>query len=266
MSLFVIEDSPQRAAGSARAVLFKMNGFTLYISHLLRRFMMTAVYPLFRVFVSPFKTFQSLTESSRAAWIPPFVLCALLSILVALGVEPIMQAILTNNLPPGAEMAQKATPQSPSPLVAPVGVMIRWLVNATFLWLLIHLVSAPARFSTVFTVVAYAFTVVAIGDALGVAMIHYQGVERVSSPLALYGDFGLNRIIPGSYSMAVESLLRSVTLFSVWHLALLTIGLTVMAGIKPARAFLVSLIVWLFPALLGAASFSFFEQIRSLAM
>jgi hypothetical protein len=66
--------------------------------------------------------------------------------------------------------------------------------------------------------------------------------------------------------MAMESLLRSIGVFSVWHLVLLTTGLTVIGRMRPGRAFLVSFVTWVFPALLGAATFSFLEKIRSLTM
>lgn len=227
---------------------------------------MTSFYPVFSVLVSPVKAFRALAEGSYATSVAPFVLCGLISILVALGVNPIMEAIITNTLPTAENGAPAAMLPSVSPATAPLGVLARWFLQAGFLWLCIQLVHAPVRFSTVLTVVAYSFIVISIGELLTIAVIHLQGVEQTTSPLTLYGDFGLNRLFPGTTSMAVESLLRSVTLFTVWQLALLTIGLTVAAKMKPGRAFLVSFTTWLLPVLLSAASFSFFEKIRSLTM
>jgi hypothetical protein len=228
---------------------------------------MTSVYPAFTVLFSPVKAFQSLSEESRTGWVPAFILCGLLSILIAYGLDPIMQAVITNNLPPGSEAAgQTAIAPSANPITAPLGVLGRWLVHAGFLWLCIQLVSVPVRFSKVLTVVAYAFISVSIGEALSIALIHYQGVAQITNPLALYGEFGLNQILPGDYSLAVESLLRSVSIFSIWHLGLLTVGLTVFGKMKPGKAFLVSFVTWIFPVLLGAATFSLFHQVRSLTM
>lgn len=224
---------------------------------------MTSFYPVFSVIVSPVKAFRSLTEESYA-YIAPFVLCGLISILVALGVNPVMEAILSNTLPSAA--AQEMTPPTINPVTAPLGVLARGLLQAGLLWLCIQLVNVPVRFSTVLTVVAYSLIAVSLGELATVGLLHLQGVGQATNPLVLYGDFGLNRLFPGITNMAVESLLRSVTLFTVWQLALLTVGLTVAAKMKPGRAFAVSFATWLLPVLLSAASFSFFEKIRSLSM
>lgn len=227
---------------------------------------MTSFYPALSVLYTPVKAFRSLPESSRLTWLVPFVLCGVLSILTTLGINPILQAILTNSLPVGADASQTGVAQSATAYVAPLGVVARWLIQAGFLWMLVQLVNTPVRFSTILTVVAYSFIVVSIGELLGVALIHYQGVENVTNPMVLYGDFGLNRLLPGTYTMAAEGMLRSITVFTVWHLALLTVGMTVLARLSAKRAFLVSFVTWAFPILLGAASFSFFDKIRSLTL
>ncbi len=75
---------------------------------------MTSFYPVLSVLFNPVKAFRSLPESSRLTWLVPFVLCGVLSILTTLEINPILQAILTNNLPAGADASQIGVTQSAS--------------------------------------------------------------------------------------------------------------------------------------------------------
>ena len=99
---------------------------------------------------------------------------------------------------------------------------------------------------------------------MSVGLLYYRGYNQLTDPLSVYGDFGLYQLFPGSYGMAVESILRSISVFSVWYLVLLTVGLVILGKMRSVRAFLVSFIVWVFPVLLGATALSFFDKIRSL--
>lgn len=225
---------------------------------------MTGFYPLLTILYAPKKAFGLLSESTRHVWLAPFVLCAFLSVLVAWGMGPITQTIIANNLPAGVELTQKAIPGPASPFIAPLGVLVRFILQAGFLWACIYLINTPMSFSRVLAVVGYSSIVVAIGELMSVGLLYYRGYNQLTDPLSVYGDFGLYQLFPGSYGMAVESILRSISVFSVWYLVLLTVGLVILGKMRSVRAFLVSFIVWVFPVLLGATALSFFDKIRSL--
>lgn len=234
---------------------------------------MISLYPVLTMFFTPVTTFRSLTCNPRYGWVPPFLVCGLLSIVIAWGMAPIMHALFVNNLPQNAAQVQMSTAltslqqqQQIGLVIAPLGLLVRWLIHAGCLWLLIQLVNAPIRFSTILMVVGYAFTVVSLGDMLSVLTLHWHGVQQAHNPFILFGEFGLNRLIPGPYGPGLESLLRSISVFSLWQLMLLITGLSVVGELERKKAVAVSLVTWFSPILFSAGVFMFFDKIRALSL
>lgn len=215
---------------------------------------MISLYPVLAMFFAPVMTFRSLASQPRYGWVPPFLVCGLCSIVMTWGTAPIMRALFVNHLPSDvgqariSDMLISMQQQQQIDLVtAPLDLLVRWLVHAGCLWLLIQLMNTPIRFSTTLMVVGYACTVVSLGDLLNLLTLHWHGVDQARDPLALLGAFGLDRVAPGTQGPGMESLLRRVNVFSLWHLTLLITGLSIAGGLERKKAVAVSLVTWLVP-------------------
>ncbi len=226
---------------------------------------MTSVFSVVTVLFAPSNTFKNIPEAGKWRWMPPLLVGSVFSMVIAWAADPVRTAVFFNNLPTEiGETINPRPPQSPGLYMAPVGVLMRYLIQAGFIWLLIQLVNPPVRFSTVFTAVSYACIVLSIGDMLSLSVIHYHGVENVSNPFVLMGLFGIDQMVQEPMGMAMESLLRNISIFAIWHLALMTIGLSELGKLTILKAVFVAFVSWAFPVLLGAATFSFFDRARAL--
>jgi hypothetical protein len=116
-------------------------------------------------------------------------------------------------------------------LLIPPTLLIKWLFYSVPLFLL----ARPMRvghftFQQVYAAVAHAESVPVLANAANLLLLYTRGVDAIAAPEELTALPGLGRIFQEYLdNPALISILDQFTVFQLWYVALLTIGLAVTA-------------------------------------
>jgi hypothetical protein len=197
------------------------------------------------VYISPGETFQHIAR--RPDFLAPLVTLIVVSVAVSetivwkIGMERIIRISIEQSgraSSMSAEQMQQAIQQG-----AGIGKILAhaagflgppiYLLIMTGLGLLILnlILSVPAAFKTVFSVVCYAYLVGVLGALMALALILFGDLERFNPENFVPSNVGffLNR---QEVSKPLYALASSVDIFTVWFLILVAIGLSAATGRK----------------------------------
>ncbi len=135
------------------------------------------------------------------------------------------------------------------PIVVPLLLLLRWLIQALLLWLAAQFVLGLLRFYQALTIVAFSYLPVLFRDAVACLVIYLRSPQQIELREGLYVALGLDLLFP-SMPRPWSTLAGSVNLFEAWFVLLLATGV---AGITHSRARTALAIVipaWLLVALL----------------
>jgi hypothetical protein len=223
------------------------------VSHFLR---------MLRVIVTPTQVFEEQREAP-AFWVPWLILCVLLLAVTFLSFPYQLAAARM-----GAEAAGRPLPEAAvgimkfSMLVGvPVVTLVMMLLTAGVMYLVLMGAGGEVRYKGLLSVVVFA------GAALGVlqvlatfAVLKLRGPEGLTTVADYQVSFGLDLLLPADAKVSkfVEGLLRGITPFSLWGLALTAIGIRTTERTTKGAAWLaasVSLVLGLLIAALSAKAF-----------
>ena len=217
---------------------------------------------------SPMKTFTYMREQGSRAWIIMVLLAVSLSVLPAVVSGPLvgqqaqeafLQATEGQEFegPEGEEGLATAAGVVSSPIITTVLPAVGSLVGLLFNWFLwggtLHLISMLAggrnSFGQMWQVVIWSWLPYAIRSlvqtiyiAVTQTLIENPGLSGfVASPAS---DDPFNFVPPSPGQLALQSLLSRIDIYLFWQLALLVVGLMVMAQVSRRKGLGMVLIVW----------------------
>jgi hypothetical protein len=233
-----------------------------------RRFYFDWVLPFL---LRPRATFARIVDQPRATWLTPMLVLTLTSLLAVFAAGPIKTALAQSGqveLPFAYEWwtpeQQAAYMQSQASLTGPVFVYVfpallavlrvwlGWLAMGGVLYLTLTLLGGRGRSGGALDVVAWASLPFAVRDLVQAAFMFTQD-QLLRSGLESYAPVG-----EGLAAAVVVEVLARVTIYGLWYLALLYIGVRAAGGLKArqalagvALAVVVMLVLGLIPGVAG---------------
>lgn len=212
---------------------------------------------LIAVLISPTKTFESICR--RPTWVVVLLLLVILSVLTGVLVaqrldmeEVIRQAV-----------AQRGVEMSDSQIADQVALADKWgavgavvsglalaplmyLITALSFWVVFKLMGSELEFPQSFSVTLHGFMPWAVASLLSIPVILGRstlGYEEAQGGLLLSN---LGAFVTGEETgIALRTLLASVDVFTLWSLALLTIGFAVCCRRSKSSTAVVTVVMWL---------------------
>lgn len=148
---------------------------------------------------------------------------------------------------------------------APLGLAIGFLISAAITWLLVVVVSGAAKYSQLLSITVYSYfppLLAGILSAIVTLLIkpQFAGIDtylKSLQPVQFYTSLAL--LTPGS--VGFSALLINVSIFELWGLYLLYLGLRRAIGLRASQAFLVVVIMLVLQ--LGVGSLRAFQLART---
>jgi hypothetical protein len=220
-------------------------------------------------FTAPSKTFTDIKLGHKSWWLP-FVIYALLGFAFygAANSKVGMRQMVDNQVrlnPKSEEQMAQLTPEQRETrmkisttitqgifLAGPVFLLGMGAVIALVLWGTINFgFGGKAQFGSIFTVWMYAMLPSVIKTLLGIVVL-FAGVAPESFNIKNFAPTNLGAFLnPADTNAALYSLATSIDFITIWSLALVGIGVAIVAGVKRSSGYIASFGWWAIVVLLG---------------
>ncbi len=157
----------------------------------------------------------------------------------------INQQITQNNTP--AEQADRARTMMHAiyqflPLAAPVFVILMLLLVAWLVAVMGSIAGLRAKFRDIFSLMAACSLIQALQAIAVYIVVHAKG-DEITSAEQLTPPFGLDIFLPNIHG-ALFALVNYFSIFQIWFLVVLTVGLAALAKTSKSKAFFAITPVW----------------------
>jgi len=220
-------------------------------------------------FTAPSKTFADIKRGNRSWWMPFLILILIGYIFFgavtlkvgwgqvaenAIHMNPKSEEKMAQQPPEQRDMAMKITQYSMEGAFAasPILVMIFALVIAVVLWGTINFVfGGKATFGGVLAVWMYAALPGIIKSLLG-SVVLFAGAAPESFNLANFAPTSVGAFLnPLETNAALYKLASSLDVTTIWYIALMGIGLAIVAGVKRSSGYIAAFGWWALIVLVG---------------
>lgn len=118
------------------------------------------------------------------------------------------------------------------------------VIYTLIIWVFTKIAKCKVSFQKTLELVIHCCFVVVIGSLVNTFILYYQGIETIENMYEI-SLTGLN-VLTSSESVGVVlyTFLSLINPFQVWFLALLTVGMAILADVKYDKAFFISFIFW----------------------
>ena len=132
-------------------------------------------------------------------------------------------------------------------LVAPVGLLGKWLLAAAFLYAFSIILDVhDLQFRRVFAAVVHAEIVLVLMSCVNVLLLYLKGPVAMKSPIDLQSVAGLDILLSNApANVPLFVLLNGINPFSVWYIVILSTGVSVMTGLSKFKSGMMVTILWL---------------------
>ncbi len=197
---------------------------------------------IINIFAAPTEVFQNIKITPK--WLITFIIIAIVSIVCGYLLLPFMQKILEQTL--SAKMDEEQAQQALSTmkifqilglLLAVVPLLIKWLFVASLMYFGAILFNAQQiNYKSVFSVVVLSELILLLMGIINLLVLYIKGAESVNTITDLNTIIGLDYFLADrSHNIPLYTVLSSFNIFSVWYAAVLTIGISIVAGISKAE-------------------------------
>jgi hypothetical protein len=220
-------------------------------------------------FTAPSKTFADIKRGNKSWWMPFLILILIGYIFFgavtlkvgwgqvaenAIHMNPKSEEKMAQQPPEQRDMAMKITQYSMEGAFAasPILVMIFALVIAVVLWGTINFVfGGKATFGGVLAVWMYAALPGIIKSLLG-SVVLFAGAAPESFNLANFAPTSVGAFLnPLETNAALYKLASSLDVTTIWYIALMGIGLAIVAGVKRSSGYIAAFGWWALIVLVG---------------
>jgi hypothetical protein len=225
--------------------------------------------------VAPVRGLAAAADSKSA--VQPLVAATLASLLFASALVPRIdyERTVQERLDENPEAAQQMSPNDREVALARAqklggvftygaalfGPTMRALAVASCLLLALRVAGAKAPFSNTFAAASFGLLPLALKDLLSLpALLRMHGIAARESDRALPSS--LAALLPPGIDGPFAGLAQALDLFSLWSLALVTLGTAHAAGVSRRRAFAVVFVLWAAYVLLSYVARPGFTGVR----
>ena len=131
--------------------------------------------------------------------------------------------------------------------ISPMGLLGKWLLAATFLYLLSVILDATEQqFGRIFATVVHAEIILVVMAYVNVFLLYLKGPEAMHGPTDLQAIPGLDVLLSdSSANIPLFTLLNGINPFSLWYVAVLSTGMSVMTGLRRLTSGIMVAALWL---------------------
>lgn len=129
----------------------------------------------------------------------------------------------------------------------PLTKIVRWVILSAVIFISVSPFSHKGSFTykKVFSVVAYGEIIFHLMGVLTVLIIYARGIGQISDPADLIIFKGVNYFFnKNAVSESLYDSLDYVNPFSIWYIAVLSMGISIMAGVRHRTSFTLVSISW----------------------
>jgi hypothetical protein len=208
---------------------------------------------MLEIFIDPAGAVRRIDRS--APWLAPILVIAIGAVVVSYLLMPVTLQVMSMN-PPGnipREQFQRSLGMIEKGLwigviASPVLVALKMLILAGILKLMVTLGGLEVVFKKLFSFVSNAGMIILLEGLATFAVIKARG-DEIQTMEEMMPALGLDLLIRGQFSKAVEAGLHFFSIFEIWYIVVLVVGLAALAKCSKSKAFLLTLPVWLVPML-----------------
>jgi len=216
------------------------------------------------VFTAPGRLFEDLKENQRGWWVPFVIFIGVIAVAAVLPrlllpTDVILDTI-RQNMPPGVELDAEQMEKTISVMRSPVSLIvnsaagaaiagIQMVAVALFFWALFAIVGGRVNFSKSMAVTSYTGMVKVVGVLFTLALVLILKRTQVFTSLAL-----LPFLERGTF---LFNLAAQFDFFSLWRLALMGYGFSVVLGISKTKGYITVLASWFAVSILWAAALTY---------
>ena len=218
---------------------------------------------VFNMFLDPAGAVERI--DSKWIWAFPLGLLAIVSAAFAWTIVPMTLHIVARNPPDGAsreqmqqQMAMMEKFSGIGVVIAPAMVVIITVLLAALLLVACQVVGIAGKFSQFFSLVSMASIVKVVGALAAFAVIKLKG-DDIQTMQDLNPPFGLDLLLPDGANKILYSVLNYFSVFQIWFLVVIALGLAAFAKTSKGKAFLAITPIWIFPLLMAVVG-SFFRR------
>ncbi len=208
---------------------------------------------MLEIFIDPAGAVRRIDRS--APWLAPILVIAIGAVVISYLLMPVTLQVMSMN-PPGnipREQFQRSLGMIEKGLwigviASPVLVALKMLILAGILKLMATLGGLEIVFKKLFSFVSNAGMIILLEGLATFAVIKARG-DEIQTMEEMMPALGLDLLIRGQFSKAVEAGLHFFSIFEIWYIVVLVVGLAALAKCSKSKAFLLTLPVWLVPML-----------------
>jgi hypothetical protein len=208
---------------------------------------------LVNIFATPTEVFLDVRE--RAKWLLAFVFIGVVSISIALLTAPFSKEIAHEALSrsmSGPQLRQSIAVYDELGLLAwvaaPLFLIARWLIFAGIVYFLTTLLSdSLVKFKTIFAVFVHTEPILLLMGVINLLLLHMRKDDGFTNPIDLQAVAGADYFLTDrAANLPLFTLLNNINVFSIWYVATLIIGVSVVTKFSKLKSGLIVVVVWAF--------------------
>ncbi len=224
---------------------------------------MSAIGAMLNIFIDPQEAVKGF--DNKWAWVAPLVVASVIAGVIGWQMIPMTIQAMVHNPPNGmtSEQLQAALPRikmfsSIGLIFAPISTGVMMAISAGLLAAACAVMDIRASFGKLFNLAAHCAL---INSVQGIAMfvsLRMKG-DDLQSLKELVPHFGLDLFLSDSFNKQLAALIGYFSIFQIWYLVILALGLAFMTEIPKSKAFAAITPVWVLGLLMRIGT-SFFGQ------
>jgi len=207
---------------------------------------------IINIFATPTEVFKNIKKSPK--WLVVFGVICVVSLICGYIMIPFTQKIMEKIFT--AKMSDENMQETLSTiaryrmfflLLVPIPLLIKWFFIGLLLYLGAILFDAQENnFRTVYAVVVHTELILLLMEVINLLILHIKGVEAINNITDLKTIIGLEYFLSDkSQNIPLAALLNQFNVFSVWYVATLSIGMSVVCQLKKWKSAILVFCVWL---------------------
>ncbi len=189
---------------------------------------------LARVLVSPGAVFEEQREQ-QAFWVPLLIIAALITA-GAVTAMPFQQRVIEVSVPAGTQLPGWVTILPV--VIAPVFTLIMALVSGGLLYFAATTMGGEVNFRQAMTATVFSMAVGVLQLVAQLTVMRIRGLDSIHSARDAQVALGLDLLLPPDMQLGkfAEGVIAGIGPFELWSMALMAIGLTVLARMSKGKA------------------------------
>jgi hypothetical protein len=126
-------------------------------------------------------------------------------------------------------------------------LLLKWILVSIFLYFGGILLDAhQINFKTVFTVVVYSECIIILMGIINLLLLYVKGADSINNVTDLHVIIGLDYLLADKpHNIPLFTFLNSFNVFSVWYMATLTIGISIVTSFSKLKSAILVTFIWL---------------------